>query len=455
MIPNKMLAYENAINFLESTEVKFKEIIIVEERTKKGKDKEVERKVVFSKGDWDIKDELDVLFSAWNTSDSRDLTLARVNYSIIRNTKEFLIACKFKKKKEHTIREKCIVSYREDDHAIIVRLGPLSKINLALAEIPRALRMLSEKKPYLEPEIKLGKDFDKLMAPGKILFNTTQILQKMGLQKFGLSFDEAQVYLSLLKRGEKGEKVGNLNKELEIKRPTIYAILDRLEERDWVKSRSPSDLEPLKRKRQKASLFFAEPLMERLEKTIQDKEAELRILKGFKLIIKDRVENGWRGDINYENLGITGINKDCGLVLFEFDRTIEKESDIIKMVLDLFNLKIKSRLIPDMEKEKEIEIDHPKLMDLSDYTQYTKLKDTKDFARDIRDLALDYTNFKSYQGSILSIRFKKNSKAFNNVGGDWIILLKNVAVPIQDKIYLIWGSEEKFSTLLDIILGLK
>ena len=61
----------------------------------------------------------------------------------------------------------------------------------------------------------------------------------------------------------------------------------------------------------------------------------------------------------------------------------------------------------------------------------------------------------AYFGSEIFARFKKGSKTANNVGDDWYIAVKQVAVPIDNKIYIVWGSEEKFTILLNIILKLK
>ena len=60
-----------------------------------------------------------------------------------------------------------------------------------------------------------------------------------------------------------------------------------------------------------------------------------------------------------------------------------------------------------------------------------------------------------YYGSEIYIRFKRGSKTANNVGEDWYIAVKQVAVPIENKIYIVWGSEEKFTILLNIILKIK
>jgi len=53
------------------------------------------------------------------------------------------------------------------------------------------------------------------------------------------------------------------------------------------------------------------------------------------------------------------------------------------------------------------------------------------------------------------LKFKAGSDAAKNVGSGWITLAKHVAIPIDDKIYVIWGTEEKFPILLSMILKLK
>ena len=57
-----------------------------------------------------------------------------------------------------------------------------------------------------------------------------------GLMDFGLSDEESKVYLSVLRRGSRGEIVGRIKDELEIGRTTIYAIMERLNEKGWVVS---------------------------------------------------------------------------------------------------------------------------------------------------------------------------------------------------------------------------
>ena len=60
------------------------------------------------------------------------------------------------------------------------------------------------------------------------------------LRNFELSNEEAKVYLSLLRRGTRGEVVGRIKNELEIGRTTIYAIMERLCDKRWVTSEEVS-----------------------------------------------------------------------------------------------------------------------------------------------------------------------------------------------------------------------
>ncbi|MHA1150546.1 MAG: helix-turn-helix domain-containing protein [Promethearchaeota archaeon] len=441
-----MSAIQKAIDFLESTEVKMDSIVII-----KGEDS-----IVYSSGDSDIIDELNKILKTWKFRDTREITIKGKKYSFLQITDEGFIAYSFNIGRKKTSPAGSIIGYKDKERAIISKLSPDSRTSFAFAEISRALSLMSNREPYKKADIQFGKDIGKSIAPAKVLFNTTKILQKMGLQKFGLTIDEAKVYLALLERGNNGEKVGNLYKVLDIKRPTIYAILDRLVEREWVDVEQPASLFELKKGSKKPSIFYARPMMDLIDKTIQDKEAELRVLKGFKHILKEKIKNGWEGEINYETLGITGINKDCGLVLFEFDRNIEHKENMIRAVLELFNLKIRARLDKefdkssgDIPKEKEKGLNLSKKLEIQrDYVSYTNLKDLDDFI-------VHYQKIEGYLGSVISIKFKKGSKAANNLGDIWVVLLKNVAIPVQEKIYLIWGSEEKFPTLMEIMLGFK
>ena len=51
-------------------------------------------------------------------------------------------------------------------------------------------------------------------------------------------------------------------------------------------------------------------------------------------------------------------------------------------------------------------------------------------------------------------KFKEGTETRNNVGTDWIVAARHVAMLIENKVYVVWGSEEKFPVFLNIILKL-
>ena len=69
-------------------------------------------------------------------------------------------------------------------------------------------------------------------------------------------------------------------------------------------------------------------------------------------------------------------------------------------------------------------------------------------------MKIEYTKVKEYLGASIFLKFKEGSEIANNVGYDWIVAIKEVAIPIDNVIYVIWGSEEKFQNIMDIILKL-
>lgn len=51
-------------------------------------------------------------------------------------------------------------------------------------------------------------------------------------------------------------------------------------------------------------------------------------------------------------------------------------------------------------------------------------------------------------------KFKEGTETENNIGTDWIVAARHVAVLLDDKIFIVCGSEEQFPILLSIILKL-
>ncbi|MBN1801576.1 MAG: hypothetical protein JW891_08735 [Candidatus Lokiarchaeota archaeon] len=274
---------------------------------------------------------------------------------------------------------------------------------------------------------------------------TTEYIR--GLVKFGLSKEEANVYLSLLKRGTRGEIVGRIKDELNIGRTTIYAIMERLTEKGWVVSTLISEA-PRRFK------YVANPPYQMLNDIIENFEKNLKNMKDSSVLIGDKldiryqgakkltidsihigarkyleqlVKMGWkiksevverseylgRLTLDYELKGSNGIPKDCGLIVFFFDRTIENDEQILNETFNIF------------KKKTEHEI-------------------RKDKIPSFEDVRLEEKKIENYRGAEVYIKLKFKKK--------WRMVGKQAIVPIDKKIFLIFGNEQNFKILLDTII---
>lgn len=377
---------------------------------------EGEKNIVYSSENWNINKDIDKLNSIWNAKEPTTIKISGVKYIIIQITQERLIATTSDKKGS-------IIAFKDEERKIICKIAPDKMLALGIAEVSRSLNELSSKKPYMDLDTRLGKVEQLKWATPRILLDDTNNLQELGLIKFGLSIEEAKVYLALLDKGKNGAKVGELNEELAIKRTTIYRIIERLISKDWIVKL------PLTPK--SAQLFVARPLTEILDERIQEKEEELKILKSFRYIMGDLLENGWidvsemKKDHTFE---ILGIEKDCGLIIFEYEKKV-KEEVIIRAALQLSSEKMREPIQPDLDK-KEFTIE------------------------DLDDIKIEDTKIQNYLGMVIYFKFKEGTETGNNIGTDWIVAARHVAVPIENKVYVVWGSEEKFPVLLNTILKL-
>jgi DNA-binding MarR family transcriptional regulator len=389
---------------------------------------EGENNVVFSSDNWDISNEIERITTVWRELKSKRVVISEIEYIIIQSTLERFIAINIEKGGS-------IVGLKDEERRVICKLDVEGSLFLGLKEASQELRKRSSKKPYMDPHISLGKTKKLKWATPRILLDDTNNLQELGLLKFGLSIEEAKVYLSLLSKGKEGDKVGSLNEELDIKRTTIYRIIDRLIDKEWVVK--------LPGMAKGAQIYIARQLGSILDERIREKEEELKILKSFRFIMGEELENGWidmsevdkdlqsfkRNVFGFKTLGVTGVEKDCGLLIFEYGGIVENDI-VVQAALQLSSEKLKMGLQIDEEIE-EFKIP------------------------DLKEVKFEFTEIRDYLGSILYLKFKDGSETANNVGIDWIIATKQVAIPIKEKVYVIWASEEKFPILLEIILKLK
>lgn len=377
--------------------------------------------ITYSTGNWDISKDLDEINSKWESEEPGDINISGIKYIIIQNTLERLVATS-------TQTEEGIVGYRDGERKILCKINIEGmKIQSFLIQLSRIFSTISSKKPYIPKGLTLEKKIESEELTPKVISNTSRILEKLGLNRVGLSEDDAKVYLALLRKGEKGEKVGNLDKELDLKRTHIYRIIERLLQKDWV--------DKLAKTPKGAQYFTARPLNNLLDAYIKEKNEEIKILKGLKSIINDDYENGWniitdvekelKGQFDLDIQEIIGNEKDCGIVIYEYDRIIKGEENLDKLKLRIYSNKLENIILERKEIGKLEEVDKIKVDEI-----------------DIQD----------YCGAIISIKFKSTKDPASYEGDNWSIIAKLVSIPIDNKIYIIWGSEEKFQILMDMIL---
>ncbi len=377
--------------------------------------------IVYSTEDWEISGDINHLNSVWSSQDSRYITLSDEKYTILQNTDERLIAVSVSKKEG-------IVGFKDEKRIIVCKVPQDGNMDTVLMDTARTLSEIdSTKQHYITDEMRVEKKEETGELTPKVISETSRVLEKLGFYRVGLSEDDAKVYLALLRKREKGEKVGQLDKELDLKRTHIYRIIDRLIEKDWVDklARTPTG----------AQYYTARPLTDLLDNFIREKKEEIKVLEGLKLIITENLVNGWKiiSDMEKEQKNqfdldiqeIIGNEKDFGIVIYEYDRIIKGEENLDKVKLRIYSKKLETII----NERKEI----------------GKLKD-------LVEVKINEIDIQNYVGSEICVKFKKESETANSLGEDWIIVAKLVSIPIDNKIYIIWGSERKFEILMDMFL---
>ena len=269
------------------------------------------------------------------------------------------------------------------------------------------------------------------------------------LINFGISRDEARVYISLLQRGNRGEIVGRIKDEVEIGRTTIYAILERLCEKDWVVHKEISQ-------NPKRIKYVANDPRKIFSKIIKKKENLLRLQKESNLLIGDKLEISYQGakklnletvhpgaykylkplinhnfvimseviehtegseyriSFDYELKGPKGFPKDCGLIIFEFNKNIENDERLIE---DLFKM----------------------------FKQKTEFEIKRDKIPGFQELKFEDAKFDTFLGSNVLIKLKLK-KSWWKVG-------QQAVIPLKNRVFFIFGAEENFEILKESVLN--
>ncbi len=278
-----------------------------------------------------------------------------------------------------------------------------------------------------------------------------------GLQKTGLTDDEALVYLTLIRHGKKGTYVKNLDNHLLLNRTTIYSILNRLVEKECIKISEKSTAP------KKAKIFVATSPAVHIDKVLREKKNEINELEKIRVDLVDKLErlylksmeysidniddfvkpyfkflmeNGWKvieqkiekSKFNYifEVYDCTLIPpnskyiKDCGFLVFKFDYVVEKDQNILNFVIDLLKRIGKEQIL-----NKDIGVKNVKISD-SEIKFYNK----------------KYTSFKI---EFLWPKVKEYQE-----------FTKSVVLPIKEKIFYLWAETyEVVKEMVDVIFNVE
>jgi len=109
--------------------------------------------------------------------------------------------------------------------------------------------------------------------------------------------------------------------------------------------------------------------------------------------------------------------------------------------------------VDEIRAQGKLSLIHDKIIE-----QMKKLKEEgkiQDFGTVEKNIKIEYIEIQENHGANIFLRFKEGSSTARQLGKGWIIAVKAVVIPIENLIYVIWGSEEKFQTLLDLFSNLK
>jgi DNA-binding MarR family transcriptional regulator len=265
-----------------------------------------------------------------------------------------------------------------------------------------------------------------------------------GLEKTGLTHEEALIYFTLIQHGKKGTYIKDLTDHILIKRTTIYSIINRLHYRGFV--RENSEYEGPKG----AKMYAAISPELYINRMINLKKNEIEILEKIKIDVMDKLETvylesvefsineiddflkpylkplyekGWKviehlvekSQITYgfEAYDTTllapdaKIVKDAGFMVFKYKRDVEDDLNTLNYMFDMLSRKGKEEVLNKGIGVVDVE-----------------LKETK---IEIRG--------KKFRGHLPNFKFEH--------ADDYSQLTETVMIPVKNKIFFMWAENHK------------
>lgn len=266
-----------------------------------------------------------------------------------------------------------------------------------------------------------------------------------GLQKTGLTREEALIYITLIQHGKKGTYIKDLTDHLPIKRTTIYSILNRLHDRECV--RENSEYEGPKG----AKIYSAISPESYMSRIINKKKTELELLEKIKLDVIDKLETMYLESIEFsineiddflkpylkslykkgwkviehivEKFQITHefeaydttllvpdakIVKDAGFMVFKYNRDVENDENTLNYMFDMLSRKGKEEIL-----NKGIGVEDVMLIE-----------------------SIIEIKGKKFKGHTPKFKFEHTDK--------YIQMTETVMIPIKNKIFFMWAENHKF-----------
>ena len=265
-----------------------------------------------------------------------------------------------------------------------------------------------------------------------------------GLQKTGLTREEALIYYTLIQHGKKGTYIKDLTNHLTIKRTTLYSILNRLNEKGYVRE-NPEYEGP-----KGAKMYAAISPEVYIRRILNKKKQELEILEKvesdiinnlediylesiefsideiddfLKPYLKPLYENGWKviehlvekSQIThgFEAYDITllipdaKVVKDAGFMIFKYNQEIENDKNTLNYMFNMLSRKGKEEILNKGIGVVEVELNEKKI----------ELKGKK------------------YRGHQPKFKFEHQE--------DFFELTETVMIPIKNKIFFLWAENHE------------
>ena len=280
------------------------------------------------------------------------------------------------------------------------------------------------------------------------------------IQEFGLSYNEALVYFTLIKYGEKGCIVKELDHELPIKRTNIYSILYRLLQLDCIEEAGQAE------KSKNATIFKAKNPQNFISKLIKDKKSELETLQNIKNYHVKDLQSIYQEGIEFSFDELDPIIQPYFKPLLQKGWKIK--SYIVRKGSPMFNYEVydcmlycpQSKYIKDNSFhlfifDYDIENDENALTFFVNNLK-KKTRETKSFFFDIKEFKLIndkiILNNKTY--SIFKMKIKvnqlKDSVYFKNISCEldehnsdaYFEIGKALIIPFGNKLFYLWAESD-------------